>query len=428
MKHLLPFSAKRGFLTAGLVAIALSASAEWEQFMSLPCTYAHFVTSEGIHLVSDLRDEQDGGITYSDDNGQTWVKTDLKDYWFSNFYEADGYVFATAGACRIARSEDGGRTWDILNYSKTVSPFIDPKALDSTCCYAITSLDGVLYIGDFCGGGILRSEDYGETWETTDRESLLINVGAAEPLMDSFYNLTAFNGKIYCFGLYSVHSLDVANGKTTWDVEPINSNFMSSVTVMGDKLIGGRSLMNFGTDIEYLVCYDGNEWGQIPRPDTDDNNVRAILADGELLITAHHGGPVYYTNNFGESWNVTEGLPAYTYPLSLVADEKYVYTAIYSPVPTNTASGVWRIAKSELGNSGICAPTLNDALRIEGGILYAGSMADSIEIFNIAGQKVLSAVNADNVAISGLTPGVYVYMVKSGSETLSGKFATNPSL
>lgn len=425
MKNLLPFRVKQGVSTVGIMAAALSVSipafAGWEQFMSLPCTYAHFITSEGVHLVSDLQDEQDGGITYSVDNGQTWVKSEVRDFWFSNFHEVDGYIFATAGACRVARSEDGGRTWDILNYSKTVEPFIDPKALDSTSCYAITSLDGVLYIGDFCGGGILRSKDYGETWESTDRESLLINVGLPELVMDSFYNLTAFNGKIYCFGLYSVHSLDVTNGKETWDVEPINSNFMSSVTVMGDMLIGGRSLMNYGTDIEYLVCFDGTEWGELPRPDTDDNNVRAILADGDLLLTAHHGGPIYVSDNLGQDWHMTEGLPPSTFPLSMVSDEDYVYAAIYSPITTNTASGVWRISKSELATAGLSDATIDSGVRIEKGVLYTGEAAESIELFNISGQRVAGAVRADSLTLSGLPSGIYVYVVRNGQTTKTGK-------
>ena len=104
MKLLPNLSARRWFLTAGCTAIALSASAEWEQVLSLPCTYAHFITSEGIHLASDLREDQKGGISYSEDNGKTWVKADVKDYWFSNFYEADGYLFATGSAGRIGRS------------------------------------------------------------------------------------------------------------------------------------------------------------------------------------------------------------------------------------------------------------------------------------------------------------------------------------
>ena len=427
MKLLPNLSARRWFLTAGCTAIALSASAEWEQVLSLPCTYAHFITSEGIHLASDLREDQKGGISYSEDNGKTWVKADVKDYWFSNFYEADGYLFATGSAGRIARSEDGGRTWDILNYSKAIEEFVDPKAIDGTSCYAITSLDGILYIGDFCGGGILRSENYGETWEHTDRESLLIQVDSPEPIMDNFYNLTAFNGKIYSFGMYSVHSLNQAGGASKWDVEPINSNFMSQVTVMGDKMICGRSVVNFTTDVEYLIYNDGNEWGEIPRPDTDDNNVRAIVSDGNLLVTVHHGGPVYYTTDLGENWEINEDLPSYTYPLTLVADDNYIYTAIYSPLLDDANSGVWRISKAELGVSGINAATAENGVRIEGGYIRTSGNADRIDVYSIAGENVLGASGTDCLSTSSLAPGMYVYRVISGTESFSGKFVNNPS-
>ncbi len=245
--------------------------------------------------------------------------------------------------------------------------------------------------------------------------------------MDNFYNLTAFNGKIYSFGMYSVHSLNQAGGASKWDVEPINSNFMSQVTVMGDKMICGRSVVNFTTDVEYLIYNDGNEWGEIPRPDTDDNNVRAIVSDGNLLVTVHHGGPVYYTTDLGENWEINEDLPSYTYPLTLVADDNYIYTAIYSPLLDDANSGVWRISKAELGVSGINAATAENGVRIEGGYIRTSGNADRIDVYSIAGENVLGASGTDCLSTSSLAPGMYVYRVISGTESFSGKFVNNPS-
>ncbi|MBD5356383.1 MAG: exo-alpha-sialidase [Bacteroides sp.] len=203
-----PFKTIIGLSTAA-VAMVMSSPlrADWEQVHSLPNTYAHFITSEGVNLMSDYRDNRDGGIYYSEDGGATWTKSEVRDYWFSNFYEADGYIFAIGSGCRIGRSEDGGRTWDLLNYSKAIEDWVPNKVLDATVCYAITVLDGVLYAGDFSGGGVICSNDYGETWEMTDRDSLYIYfTGESEPQMDSFYHLEAFKGMVYAFGLYSVHA------------------------------------------------------------------------------------------------------------------------------------------------------------------------------------------------------------------------------
>ncbi len=152
-------------ILASVVLAPSEMKADWEIVHPLPSTYAHFITSEGLHLMSNYLNTRNGGIYYSEDNGLSWTKSDVRDYWYSNFYEVDGYIFALGAGCRIGRSEDGGRTWDLLNYSTAVKDYVPEKALDGTVCYAITSLDGVLYIGDFSGGGVLRSEDFGETWE-----------------------------------------------------------------------------------------------------------------------------------------------------------------------------------------------------------------------------------------------------------------------
>ena len=119
------------------------------------------------------------------------------------------------------------------------------------------------------------------------------------------------------------------------------------MTVMGDKMICGRSVVNFTTDVEYLIYNDGNEWGEIPRPDTDDNNVRAIVSDGNLLVTVHHGGRSTTPPTLEKTGEINEDLPSYTYPLTLVADDNYIYTAIYSPLLDDANSGVWRISKAE---------------------------------------------------------------------------------
>lgn len=401
---------------------AFSANAKWEQVYSLPTTYAHFITSEGLHLMSDYRDNQDGGIYYSEDNGSTWTKTEVKDSWYSNFYEADGYVFAIGSACRIGRSEDGGRTWDLLNYSKAVSDWVPEKSLDYSVCYAITVLDGVLYVGDFSGGGILRSEDYGETWEMTDRESLYIHFqDDSNNYMDNFYHLEAFKGKVYAFGLYSVHAYLPEEKK--WEVLPINSNCMGSVTVMNDIMFCGRAVANYSTDVEYLLACDGEQWGAVNRPDTDDNNVRALGNDGNYLFSLHHGGPMYYSDNMGESWNVADGLPSGLYPLTLAVDEEYVYSGVYSPIPSENRSGLWRLPKSELVSTGVETVAAENGVNpiFNGASLECGSVARSISVMHPDGKVVIAENGTAYVDLSMLPKGIYIYSVDYGTHRSNGK-------
>lgn len=411
-------------LSTAAVAMVTSSSlrADWEQIHSLPTTYAHFITSEGVHLMSDYNRNKDGGIYYSEDRGSTWTKSEVRDYWFSDFYEADGYVFALGASCRIGRSEDGGRTWDLLNYSKTVEEWIPKGAIDETVCYGMTVLDGVLYAADFAGGGVICSYDYGETWEMTDRDSLYIYFSDdPNPEMDSFYRLQAFKGKVYAFGLYSVHAYVPEDKK--WLTIPINSNCMGSVTVFGDTMICGRAVMNYYKNIEYLLACDGGNWTAINRPDTDDNNVRCLDNDGTYLYSLHHGGPMYYTADMGETWNVTGGFPEGLYPLTLSYDDEYVYSGVYSPVATETKSGLWRFPKSELKGSGIETPKVDDVFvtRFDGRSIICREMAKSVSVMLPNGKEVMTVNNTYVADLSQLPGGIYLYSVDYGTCQRNGK-------
>ncbi len=412
---------------AGVASVALlstqTAQADWEQVYSLPTTYAHFITSEGLHLMSDYRDNRDGGIYYSDDSGATWTKTAVRDYWFSNFYEADGYLFAIGAGCRIARSEDGGRTWDLLNYSKTVEEWIPKGATEESVCYGITVLDGVLYAADFSGGGIISSPDYGETWEMTDRESLYIYLqGDTQPYMDNFYHLEAYKGKVYAFGMYSIHSY--SPDEKIWKVIPINSNFMGSVTIFNDKLICARAVANDDINADYMFCCDGETWSVLDRPDTKDNNVRFLWSDDRYIYSMHHEGPMYYTDDMGATWNVSSNFPGGLYPLTIATDNDYVYAGVYSPIPSETQSGLWRMSKSELKSSGIdltvaeghTTPAITDDR------LICGGQALSVNVFSTDGQLIVSANNVAEIDLSELHKGIYIYNVNYSSHSISGKF------
>lgn len=409
-------------ILAAAALAPMEMKADWEIVHPLPSTYAHFITSEGVHLMSNYLTTRTGGIYYSEDNGQTWTKSDVRDYWYSCFYESDGYIFALGAGCRIGRSEDGGRTWDLLNYSNAIKDYVPEKALDGTVCYGIASLDGVLYVGDFSGGGVLRSDDFGETWEMTDRNSLYIYfAGESEPQMDSFYHLEAYNGMVYAFGLYSVHAFVPEEKK--WMTVPVNSNCMASVTVMDDKMYAGRAIMNYDVESDYIMQFDDMGMSTLPRPDTDDNNIRCLSHDGSTLYSMHHGGKMYYTSDLGQSWYAAPDFKENLYPLTLAFDEEYVYTGVYSPNPGDSGSGLWRIAKAELDLSGVKAVGADNALApvYDGKGLRCPRTADHLTLTLIDGKIVMSLDNVTDADLSHLQDGVYIYRVDYGTSSYSGK-------
>ncbi len=412
----------KSLVAAGAIAAACPASANWEQVYQLPMASAHYITKDGLMLISDLRDAQDGGIYYSEDKGKTFTKCEVADYMYNKFVEIGDYIYAPGKAGRIARSEDGGRTWDVLNYTRVVEQFYEkPGMADETVCYAIAGLDDVLYVGDFLGGGVIMSEDNGETWSFTDRESQMIDFGD-EKVLDNYYNMSAFNNEIYLFGLYSIHKYNVARDK--WEALPVNSNCMAAVTIAGDTMIAGRSSENQNPDTEFLATTkDGYTWGKIFNPLADNLNVRCVDYDGKYLYAAGPNGKFYYTDDMGEQWYSADGLPGVCWPLVISADDDYVYTTVYHPDPTQVISGLWRYAKSSLKSSGVEAlENDNLAVRVDGDMLTVAAQAESIRISDVSGRQAVLSHNTSNVDLGSLTPGVYVYEVVAGGVRVVGKF------
>lgn len=443
MKHFSTPSLLRSLLLAVMfIAAYLPSRAEWEQVCAHPTTQAHFITSKGTFLLSDFEDNRQGGIFYSEDKGKTWVKTDVKDYNYHKFYEADGYLYALGYNARIARSTDDGRTWEVLNYSYALKGVVDDKNMEALESYAIIKVDDKLYIGDFAGGGVLVSPDNGETWSLTDRESLYINLEGQGKIMDAFYNLAYFKGYIYAFAALSVHRYDIAADK--WEPVNVRSNFMSVSTIFNDCLIAGRSATNVDPEEDYLVyTADGVKWQGIAAPEPLSEfglslNVRALHSDDSRIYTAGPDGLIYdpdapipfimcpdffYTADFGETWTHVAGLPERTYPLTIVTDDEYLYVSIYSPIPTNTASGIWRIAKAEL-TTGVAsiADDGKTTVRIAGGIMELPATADRVSVYNTEGKMVRSARHTAKLDVSTLAKGIYTYEVATATGRVTGKF------
>lgn len=433
-------------LVAAAFAAPLGANAaEWEQIHQLPTTQAHYITADGTHLLSDFLDSRKGGIYISTDNGTTWEKTDVRDYNYQKFYEANGYIFALGYDGRIARSEDGGRSWIVLNYTGTLEGVIEDKALDSCVAYGMTKHRDRIYIADFAGGGVLYTTDNGETWNVTDRESMLINPWG-EVVMDNFYNVVDFNDTLFAFGALSVHRFNDDTEK--WEPLPINSNFMAVSTIKDGKLFCGRANPNFDSTLEYLLTTeDGETWNRVEAPEVYNEltglsrNVRCIHSDADYIYTAGPDGMTdnepgamppfvncpdfFFTADLGASWTRVEGLPQRMYPLTIQSDDDYVYVALYSPIESDSKSGLWRIAKADMATAGVDSPAGAEGLNVSivaDRLSVGASNVTGIAIYDAAGKAVAAVDGKSEVSLAGLGKGVYLYRVTTPEGAVAGKF------
>lgn len=426
---------RKALLLLTLLCIFTSqAASKWELSFDLPSAHAVFATSHGNIVASDFDYlDYNGGIYISEDNGETWSKTNAADYCYSNFYEAGDYVFATGEKCRIARSNDGGKTWEILNYAYALKGIVTDEELDYTQCHTMAYYKGRLYIADFNGGGVLYSEDYGESWEVSDRESLMYKDQVdGKDYMDNLYNLVVFNDQLYLFGGLFVFRF---NDETEcWDVMRNDSNFMVVSTIYNNKLVCGRAIENETFNANFLeFTSNGESWAPINRPEGQKNNyIRALAADDNNLYAALLTKGIYYTSDMGRTWiEIFESLPTNKYdstqylaPLKMAVSGDYLFAAIFEvPMYDDRGSGIYRIKISELPTAGV-EHVENAAYKVyaDHNYLYVGRDDAQVVITNITGIGRPVVLDNGRVDISNYPAGVYVYTVVANGNRTTGKF------
>ncbi len=425
----------------GLLLLACNnVQAEWKLLKECTAAYGMHITKSGNMLLSDYLFDQTGGIYVSTDGGNSWEKTDVADYNYSRFVEADNYVFAIGKEGNIARSADEGKTWTVVNYTSALEDVLDPKALANTNCYAATIHKGKLFIGDFAGGGVLYSEDFGDTWKLTDREPFIWQIDMGDKGMqdfpDCFYQLVSFKDQLYAFGVYGVFLYDETNN--TWTTLRNDSNFMGQSTIFDGTLYCGRSVANETDEDPFLECTsDGKTWEEVKRPaGLIDNNVRSMTSDDKNIYAALQTRGIYFTSNKGESWTkISDGIPAhsdylpdlYLSPLKLIATDDYVYVLIYDvPSSTRGVSGIYQMPKTELQGGVGALPTGSE----EWTVVAKGSQLTihatekvSVAVADIYGKVLKTAELQDgDLYIGDLGTGVYLYTVSSDTQKRSGKF------
>lgn len=323
----------------------------WELIYEHTATNAFYITENGNMLLADLLFDYTGGIFISTDNGGSWEKCDIEDNNYNIFIEHNGYVFAAGSGSYIARSANDGVTWEMISYASAVEDALGDN-LPYTLCYTMTVHEGKLFVGDFGGGGIVYSEDNGETWHATDIEPLSYELDG-KPCVENIYNMVSYNGDLYAFGVYMIFKyIPEAN---SWELIREDSNFMAISTFYNGMMCTARSVMNDNEQIPFIETLDENGvWGQLPRPETIDNNIRAMHADGKDLLVGMAMSGLYYTDDAGETWyTLNDGIPyasgTYFTPMFFQSDDDYIYLAAYEPdFATTNYSGVYRLAKKDL--------------------------------------------------------------------------------
>jgi hypothetical protein len=198
------------------------------------------------------------GFAVSVDNGATWSRfkqpgsTPVQNLCY-DITVVDGVVWGASFGGGLLRSEDWGQTW------KQVAPdtlIFDPNAYLNHRAFSLLNADGVLWVGT--AGGINKSEDNGATWVNFNARS------QQNPISGDFVVALAHQKTVEKDIIWAA----------TWKAEGQDEAYGLSKTENG-----GRT---------WVVCLK-------------DIKVQNIAADGNIVYAATHDG-LYKSADYGETW------------------------------------------------------------------------------------------------------------------------------
>lgn len=242
---------------------------------------------------------QYGGVFRSSNNGDSWIPllNGLPGVVsVTQIMEKDAKLFAGTSywsvyAKGVYRSDDGGATWVQKNNGIPVVGDNNPSDLSIT---GLTKCGPYIFAATPIGG-VLRSSDYGDTWDDVDGDASNI-YGQAQSLGSKGDTLFVNNHRSLDYGV-------------TWtEMFGISGKLMQYIP-------SGSNLYARSTQGFYWSPSNGDYWITINTGITYLNGTTALSADGNILYASTYDGTegpkTYQSINGGMAWTNIPAMSSY---------------------------------------------------------------------------------------------------------------------
>lgn len=212
-----------------------------------------------------------GGIHFSSDNGQNWVRSTFTNYGGSPSIAAEGDYIVAAGT-GLYRSTNYGNSWTLILNSQYFS--VESVALNANYSF--------LGVSD----GIFKSSNLGENWYRvlTGPQVNTITIGAAN---------------VYAGTTSGVYIS--SNSGENWYQTTLNNNSVYSIGVNGTSIFAGTESNGI-----FLSTDNCESWAQTSFINLFVNSL--AVSDSGIFAGTDSSG-VYFSSDFGQTWaEVNQGL------------------------------------------------------------------------------------------------------------------------
>ncbi len=308
-----------------------------------------------------------GPVYRSEDEGLSWTKIEsdiLSNSVAFCLAAVDSFIFiegqnGDGDSCELFRSSDSGNHWTELDSGTTL-------------VWCLTTLGKNLFAGS--SQGVLRSTDYGVTWDTCDN-------GLPRQLIRTI----AIHGST--LAVHAGQGVYVSNDSgVSWQTqsEGFFDGEITAMTFAGDTLVIGTGIGN------YLLVDTGRTW-------ISSNNFISVGAS-DLFVqdSIIFAGDFYRSTDSGLNWSfpitkVSSDSGYYFGNNSIVSQGRNIYAASYG-VFLSTDNGVtWTSRSNGLPYSNT-QPNIN-CLAVKGSKIFAGSEYDGIFVSTDSGVTWTAANN-----------------------------------